>query len=378
MSAVSRDPLRVLLVAARSAPYIGGVETHVHEVAPRLAQAGLDVTVLSTDTTRQLPATERVGKVQVLRVPAWPADRDYFLAPDVYRVITAGRWDVIHCQGYHSFVPPIAMLAARRTRTPYVLTFHSAGHSSHLRNSLRGVQWMLLRPLLARARHLIAVSRFEAEFFQQRLRLPRERFSIIPNGSNLPVVSTPAPASDGTGRPLIASIGRLERYKGHHRVIAALPQVLREYPGARLHIVGSGPYEPQLRRLADNLGVAQHVTIRALSPGDRLGMAKLLARAQLVTLLSEYESQGLAALEAVAVGRPVLVTATSGLLELAERQLVRAIPQHSNAHQVAAAMLEQLRRPAAPKPPSLPTWDACAAALLDVYRATARSCACAS
>jgi glycosyltransferase involved in cell wall biosynthesis len=43
------------------------------------------------------------------------------------------------------------------------------------------------------------------------------------------------------------SCGRLERYKGHHRVIEALPLVQQTVPDATLHILGSGPYEKELR-----------------------------------------------------------------------------------------------------------------------------------
>src|SRR5947209_376478 len=79
------------------------------------------------------------------------------------------------------------------------------------------------RPQLARPERLVAVSGFDAEFFAERLRLPRDRFAVIPNGSNLPEVSQARPSEAG---PLIVSVGRLERYKGHHRVLAAFPRVL--------------------------------------------------------------------------------------------------------------------------------------------------------
>ena len=50
----------------------------------------------------------------------------------------------------------------------------------------------------------------------------RERFVVIPTGADLPPVAQ-AEANHANGT-VIASVGRLERYKGHHRLIAALPQ----------------------------------------------------------------------------------------------------------------------------------------------------------
>jgi glycosyltransferase involved in cell wall biosynthesis len=70
-----------------------------------------------------------------------------------------------------------------------------------------------------------------------------------------------------------------------------------------------------------------------------------LAGAFLVVLLSEGESHPVAVIEALALGRPVLVADTSGLCELAEAGWARAIPLHSTSCQVAAAILEQLRQP---------------------------------
>ena len=46
------------MVSARALPLMGGIETHVHEVARRLAASGVDVTVLTTDTSGDLPADE--------------------------------------------------------------------------------------------------------------------------------------------------------------------------------------------------------------------------------------------------------------------------------------------------------------------------------
>ena len=373
------SPLRVLVVAARYLPYMGGLETHVYEVGRRLARAGVEVTVLTTDVSGRLPAFEESEGMRIRRVRAWPANKDYYFAPGIYRVITCGRWDLVHCQGYHNLVPPLAMLAAWRANIPFVLTFHSGGDVSRLRKALRGLHWTMLRPLLSRARKLIAVSEFEAGFFRERLRLPAERFVVIPNGAHLPHMFEPEVAADqADDGPLIVSIGRLERYKGHQRVVAALPKLLEQVPDARVRIVGVGPYESTLQKMASRLGVAERVEIQAVPSGDRGGMAELIARADLVTLLSEYESQGLAVMEALTLGRPVLVAATSALQELAELGLAHAVPLESTPEEVATAVASQLRRPLVPQNVALPTWTACAASLLALYQSIARRVPCAS
>ena len=356
--------LRLLLVTARYFPFMGGIETHTYEVGRRLARSGVDVTVLTTDPSGRLPENQEREGVQIRRVRAWPSQKDYYFAPAVGRVITEGHWDLIHCQGCHTFVPPLAMLAAQQAGIPYVVTFHTGGHSSRLRNALRGVQWTLLGPLLVRAKRWIGVSQYEVDFFRERLHLPPERCTVIPNGSDLPQLLEPAVVQPG----LIISVGRLERYKGHQRVIAALPKLREQCSQVHLLILGSGPYEPNLRRWAEKLGVSEHVEIRSIPPNDRQSMAQALAQAALVVLLSEAESHPVAVMEALLLGRPVLVADTSGLHELAERQLVRAVPLESNPGEVAAAILEELHHPMPRADLKLPTWDDCAADLLSVYQ----------
>ena len=375
------NSLRLLLVSARYSPYLGGVETHVYEVGRRLAQAGVHVTVLTTDPSGRLPTVEESNGIQIQRVRAWPTNKDYYFAPAIYRIITRGRWDLVHCQGYHTMVAPLAMLAALRANVPYVVTFHSGGHSSRFRNALRGLQRMMLRPLLRRAQKLISVAEFEADFFREHLRFPSERFLVIPNGAHLPQVSeyTEGITDEASNDSLIVSIGRLERYKGHQRVIAALRKVQERVPNVRLRILGAGPYESALQKMARDLGVAERVEIRAVPPDDRSSMASLIARADLVTLLSEYESQGIAVLEALALHRPVLVADTSGLREFVNRGLARAVPLESTPEEVAAAVVDQLRQPLVPVNFELPTWDDCAANLLALYQTVIkRSSSCPS
>lgn len=365
------------MVTPRYFPFMGGVENHVYEVARRLARQDVDITVLTTDTSGQLPADELSEGIRIRRVRAWPAHRDYYFAPDIYRLIRGGDWDIVHIQSYHTLVAPLAMLAARRARVPYVVTFHGGGHSSRLRNALRGVQWSLLRPLLAHAERLIAVAEFEIEFWGKKFGVPADRFVVIPNGADLPPL-TRSGSGVTTGRTVIASIGRLERYKGHQRIIAALPYILEQCPDVQLWIAGVGPYESTLSDLAKELNVSEHVEIRAVPISERARMAEEVSQAALVVLLSEYETHPIAVLEAIALGRPALVAATSGLNEIASRGLAKAIPLDSTPKQVAEAVLDQLRQPNVPPPFILPTWDDCATELFALYQQVVRESLCVS
>jgi glycosyltransferase involved in cell wall biosynthesis len=361
--------LHVLLVAARYLPFVGGIELHVHEVSRRLAARGVDVTILTTDPSRKLPRRESADGVRIRRVPAWPRRSDYYFAPAVYGEIRRIRPDVVHVQGYQTLVAPVALAAAHRSRLPTVLTFHAGGHSSRLRNAVRPLQLAVLRPLLARADRLIALAPFEAHDYAERLRISAERFSIVPNGSDLPVG---AARDVPRAAALVASLGRLERYKGHHRVLSALPLVAETRPDVRLWIAGRGSEEPALVALARDLGVDDRVDIRAVPPEDRALLARELARVNVAVSLSEFETQPIAALEALSLGCKLVVADSPGLRELANDGLATKVPANATSAEVAATILRELEQPQPDAPPKLPTWDDCAAGLHAIYSAVAR------
>ena len=358
-------PLRILFVAHRYLPGMGGTELHTHEVARRLAATGHGAVVLTTDRTGDLRRREELDGVKVIRVSAWPKESDLYWAPAIHRVIRKANVDIVHCQGYHTLVAPVAMYSAIRAGIPYVMTFHS-GYSSPLRWMIRRAQWRLLRSLLMRAETLIAVSKFEARLFQRALHLPQTSFTVIPNGANIHV--DPAALSVEEDPDLIVSIGRLERYKGHHRVLAALPYVLRDRPRARVVFLGSGPYEGELRRLAARLGCIDRIEIRSTDLTEREATARLLKSAALVTVLSEYEAQGIAAFEAAFLGRPLLVAESSALEELVHAGIARGVSLDEEPRGVARAILDQLTTPLIPRYVALPTWEDCTTALTALYR----------
>ncbi len=355
---------RVAMVSVRYPPLLGGVETHVHEVARRMGAHGLDVTVLTTDPGGDLRSLEHQGPVEVRRYPTWPTSGDLFVAPALLRQLVSGGYDIVHVQGVHTLVPPMALAAAHRAGIPTVVTFHTGGHSSRVRNLLRGAQWRALRPALRRADALVAVCDYEVDRFSRLLGLDRSRIRRISNGADRLPVAQDAPTP--WGAPLVVSVGRLERYKGHHRLIAAMPALRALAPQAHLVVVGRGPYESELRRQAARLGVAQAVTFTAFGHACRDELGALVHASDVMALLSDYEAHPVAVMEALALGTKVVVADGSGLAELARHPLVTVIDSRSPATTVAQVLAEAASGGSAPAP-VLPTWDDCAAGVALLY-----------
>ena len=368
MPARGGRPLRVLQVCARFLPDMGGIETHVSEVARRLgARDDIDMTVLTTDRSRRRTRAERGDGFTIRRIPAWPRKQDFYIAPQLYDAVRSGNWDVVHCQGVHTAVPVLALIAARRSGIPSVLTFHTGGHSSSARNAMRSLQWKAMGRTIRGAAHCIAVSRFEAETFIAGVGVERDRVSVVGNGGGLPAPTpgvVPVPGK-------VMSVGRLERYKGHQRVVEALPYLRRLMPGAHLEILGAGPMAEELRGIAARLGVPDAVSIRHVPPGDRLAMADALASANVIAAFSDYEAHPIAVIESLAIGRPVVGYDVAGIGDLVADGLVTGVAPGTGPSDAALAMAEAMCRPA-PDHGHVPTWDNCVDRVLEVYRKVTR------
>lgn len=359
------------MVAARFPPFVGGIETHVKEVAKRMVARGHAVTVLTADPGNTLARRECVDGIDVLRVRSVPRGKDWCLAPGIFHHVRAlsntRASDIVHVQGFHTLSAPLAMLGAVNAAVPFVLTFHSGGHSSRVRNGLRRPQAYALAPLARRADALVAVSRYEADRFSTLMGIDRGRFTVVPNGASLPRPSECA-VDAAADRPLIVSLGRLERYKGHHRAIAAFALLRQQMPDARLRILGEGPYLSSLREIASRYGVADAVEIGAVPAADRDAMASILSQASLVVLLSDYEAHPVAVMEALSLQRRVLATHTSGFCELADLGLIKTVALSASPQQIAEAMAGEMALAGNVVSTPLPDWDECTSQLLSIYR----------
>ena len=123
--------MKVALVSAHYPPFAGGVESHVEEIAKRLADRGASVEVLTHHDDPGLPDTEKRDGVLVRRYKVAMTSQHFGLSPAVWGALIRQRrqYDVIHVHGYHSAAPLTTALAGV---SPIVFTphYHGTGHSS--------------------------------------------------------------------------------------------------------------------------------------------------------------------------------------------------------------------------------------------------------
>src|SRR5262249_8966857 len=140
-----------------------------------------------------------------------------------------------------------------------------------------------------------------------------------------------------------------------------------------LVVIGSGPYEPELRELALRLGVSDRVTITSIPSADRGAMAEALTKSSVVGALSDHEAHPVAVMDALSAGRPGVGYGVVCIGELVGEGWVRGVPPGAPAARVARDIAEAMSSPRLVDPAELPTWKSCADQLAQIYLTSAGS-----
>ena len=296
---------------------IGGSERHLLTLLPGLMDRGVDVgmcVLAEGDADTFVSQMEAVGVATA--VVSAGSDFNPALVPALYRVIRSFRADVVHTHLVHADLHGLA--AARLARTPTVSSVH--GTPAFYRQ--RPYQWV--GRLTGRwAGRRIAISQHVADFIEREQLAPPDHVRLVYYG-----ISTDgwrftseerellrARDAFGPNDVVVGIAARLIPGKGHAELIAAFDAAAAEHPRTWLLIAGDGPEKAELERLA---GRAAHADrIRFLGHVNNVhGFMNVCDIIAFPTSPALGEGFGLAALEAMAAGRPVVATDVGSLSEV--------------------------------------------------------------
>lgn len=146
---------------------------------------------------------------------------------------------------------------------------------------------------------------------------------------------------------VIATVARLEPYKGIETLLRAAAAAATKAPMLQLLVVGDGSDRPRLECLAESLGIAAWTTFT----GTREDVPRMLASADIFAMPSHSEGLGVAAIEALAAGLPVLASRVGGLPEIIEDTVCGRLLRDNKVEDWIDALTA-----AAHRPPSLQRW----------------------
>ncbi len=391
------DALRILMVTPGYPPLIGGAETHVRTLSEQLARNGHRVTVLTHG--EHLARDEHRNDVHILRTRSgrWRngADRvpweeaQFGLLCEIQTLLGETHFDIVHGQCQVGVV--LAAMLRERYAKALVATMHETEPESDPLGRSRtrfAYSGLVLDAVIAGSeffrRQALEYGTEPGKVHLIYMGIDVARFeSAVDAGVAAKRLGIPA------GAPLALLLGRFKARKGIVEFIRAVGMARSRKPQLRAAIVGSGnsashAYRKEMDEEIAKLGLSDAIVI-AEDRFDDAEIPALIASADVVAQPSYREGLGLATIEAMATGVPVVASNASGIRELIEHDrhgllvppgdvdalanaLVRLLSDRGTAQRLAAAARDRARR----------RFSAAttASATVEVYRAALASRSC--
>ncbi|MFC1499621.1 glycosyltransferase family 4 protein [Candidatus Zixiibacteriota bacterium] len=303
---------------------VGGIERLLEDILPRLRDAGHEVEVLCLWEGGTIAERLQENGIQVHIAGV----RSYWHPGHVTRIsryIRKLHVDLVHAHG--SFANIFMGFASRLPGfPPLVIQHHTLWTGGVVRR-----QVFAEKHAGRRAARVLCVSQATADSLTTTGIMQGEKTQVICNGIDIdrfPVL----PASD---RRRLISVGSLAPHKGHMVLLLAMEILLQRYPDALLTLVGDGPERARIEGRIEASGLQNHIRLEGIV--DNVGI--LLGRAGLFVFPSiAREGLGIALLEAMSTGLPVIASDCGGIREVVEHEVTGLLVPPGNPEALADAI----------------------------------------
>jgi len=254
---------------------------------------------------------------------------------DLRRVIRRGGIRLVHCNSTTAQL--FGGIAARLSGVPCVWHVRDLARIGRLEGMLTMCSCRIL-----------AIS----QAVGQTLTLDPRKVTVVHNGIDADAFAGGATAGRiraelqlGPDAPLVAMVAQMVPWKGHGAFLDAMAGIVRELPAARALVVGADlfnddpGYETALRDKCHELRLDDHVTFM----GQRADVPDILADVDALVVPSTREPFGRVALEAMALGKPVVGFRSGGLPEVVEDGVTGLLVPLGDTDALAAAMARLFR-----------------------------------
>lgn len=249
------------------------------------------------------------------------------------------RFDVLEADHIPYFQLFVLRAVATLKRKPFIVTWHEVWSRSYWRQYLGWAGWVAWFAEWLAMRlpdHIIAASPGTAERLRETLG-DRASITVAPNGLDFDAIRSTYPAADGSD---LVAVGRLLDHKRMDMLLDVVALLHARGIPVTCLIIGDGPEREALHKQAAALGIAHAVDFRH-DVGEQKEVYALVKGSKIFVSLSEREGFGIAVLEALACGVPVVTTSAPDNLaqRLAARSPLGSVSEHS-----AASVAADLKR----------------------------------
>ena len=309
----------------------GGMNVYARQLALALGNAGVQVDIFTRDhTDTESKITEIAPGVRVIHLPGGPTETaldglfphlpEFSQALLEFQIETGLTYQAVHSHYWLSGW--VGQQMATEWRAPHILTFHTLSlikMQSRAGESEPATRQQVERELMASADHIVAFSPHERDAMVRLYQTDATRIGLIPCGVDLSL-SRPLDQQEVreklglNGEKVLLYVGRIEPLKGLELLLHTAAQ-LQTFEQIRVLVVGGGAGRDQeidrLRELAKSLNVDK--VFDFIGRVDQQDLPLYYNAADVCVVPSFYESFGLAALESMACGTPVVATRAGGL-----------------------------------------------------------------
>ncbi|MEM3731853.1 MAG: glycosyltransferase family 4 protein [Candidatus Bathyarchaeia archaeon] len=277
------------------------------EFLKRVRKRGHKVSVLLGESRESLD-----GDIDFYSVPrwdffSWVVGSPYPVFRNVSDLIRMVDPDVIHVNSHLFFCNYQVVKASCSLTVPCVVTVHGfMVERSFVWDAMQGVYfWTVAKSLFKKVSAVICLTEHDAASVG-RIIGGYEKIFVIPNGVDSDFFK---PSSKDPN--LITWVGRLVPEKGLVYLLYAMREIVRVHPNVKLFVIGGGPLEARLVKLADELSLSGNV--RFVGSVGRAEVARFLSRSSIFVFPSLREGLPLSVLEAMACGVPVVGSDIPGI-----------------------------------------------------------------
>jgi glycosyltransferase involved in cell wall biosynthesis len=293
---------------------IGGAEKLLLDLLPALQKHGTQTECLILHRVNNNEAALSTGKaLQEKGVPVYyqPYEKilDRSLKAAVLPLIEKGGYDLIHSHLKYADLLVSRLKRSSRLSLPLVTTAHGYRDNYHSKYGLQFKRNIFLSPYYWLTRYIykkfdgfIFISRGVKELLDAAGLTRNKPFAIAHNGYDVSTLKERNIPAIRLNAPGIAIPGRLVGFKGHTYAIRAMKTILQTFPGASLHIYGTGPEETKLKEETAGLGLTSQVVFL----GYVNDLPQRLQTCDLAIIPSKGEPFGIVFLDCFAAGLPVV------------------------------------------------------------------------
>jgi glycosyltransferase involved in cell wall biosynthesis len=336
-------------------PVINGVVRSVRSFRDQLTRQGHNVFIFAQEAENYVDEAPFIFRYLSMNLPlANDIPTVIPISPFIDRLLPAFKLDVIHT--HHPFLlGQTAAAKALELNLPLVFTFHTQYREyTHyiplpmeiVQNFLKDAVDRWMQDYMSRCQHIIIPSESMREILVKQYGL-KNNFTVIPTGIDLEAYRLASGEKIRKKKHwendiVMISAGRLAPEKNWPVLLNAVALVLKDIPRLRLVLIGDGQERKNLEDLAKELGIQKRVTfIGSLSFSE---IPSYMKAANLFGFASITETQGLATLEAMAAGLPVVAVDASGTRDILKNGQQGYLVEN-NAEALAAGVKKLLSNP---------------------------------